>query len=326
MVGVVTFGAAAVVAAILLILSALRLGRAGSGAGLKLAAAGAGVLALVIGAAGAIDLVGVNAVNGTIAGPTSVPDTAATETRLSRGEHLAHLCAVCHSTTGNVPLDGSRKNLGEIGGISLGTLYAPNLTPAGPLAGWTDGEVLRALRQGVDASGHRLFLMPSDGFHVLSDDDAVAVVTYLRSQPPIDHPTPARELNVLGTIAVGAGLLGPAAQPPVQEPVPALQPETGAAYGKYMVTISGCWTCHGNDLAGFGTRAGSGSGNGPNLTLIVPRWTREEFLTTIRTGRDPNGYNLRPDLMPWQEFSAAYSDGELGALYDYLHQLQPIQR
>ena len=31
----------------------------------------------------------------------------------------------------------------------MGVLYATNLTPGGPLKDWTDGEIVRAIREGV---------------------------------------------------------------------------------------------------------------------------------------------------------------------------------
>lgn len=93
--------------------------------------------------------------------------------------------------------------------------------------------------------------------------------------------------------------------------------------GIVLVAISGCRTCHGADLAGGSANAGPPPG--PNLTLIVPRWTAAQFVKTIRTGTDPNGYSLRPDMMPWKQFSAAYSDEELSAIYRYLHGLKPIE-
>lgn len=50
---------------------------------------------------------------------------------VERGERLAYLCVDCHSSSGNLPLDGeSSAKINE----SIGTIVAPNLTPGGPLA------------------------------------------------------------------------------------------------------------------------------------------------------------------------------------------------
>jgi hypothetical protein len=43
-------------------------------------------------------------------------------------------------------MDGGTENFAE----ALGTLYAPNLTPGGSLKDWTEGEISRAIPEGVD--------------------------------------------------------------------------------------------------------------------------------------------------------------------------------
>ncbi len=60
----------------------------------------------------------------------------------------------------------------------------------------------------------------------------------------------------------------------------------------------------------------------PNLTLIVPKWTRDEFFKTMRTGVDPTGHQINPP-MPWKQIGRL-DDIELAALYEYLHGLTPV--
>jgi mono/diheme cytochrome c family protein len=130
----------------------------------------------------------------------------------------------------------------------------------------------------------------------------------------------------MGSLLKGAGLLPTDVPAPITQPVVAPPAGPNAAYGQYLVAISGCRTCHGRDLAGGTASRGGGSPVGPNLTVIVPPWSEDQFVKTIRTGTDPTGRALRPDMMPYQEFSAAYSADELKAMYHYLHSLMPIQR
>jgi mono/diheme cytochrome c family protein len=194
------------------------------------------------------------------------------------------------------PLDGGTRDFfGGSGGPPFGTLVPPNLTPAGPLADWSDGEVIRAIREGVDRNGRPLLIMPADQFHRMSDEDVQSVVAYLRSQPPVQHVTPEMEVNLLGAIVIGAGIFPTTAQPPITQPVVAPPRGPTAAYGKYLVDISGCHACHGDNLTG-GTN--QYTPKGPNLTLLVPKWPEADFLNTIRTGVDPTGYRLNPDRMP----------------------------
>lgn len=61
-----------------------------------------------------------------------------------------------------------------------------------------------------------------------------------------------------------------------------------------------------------------------NLTVIVPNWSKEEFFSTMRTGVDNNGHQIRPP-MPWKTIGKL-DDVELEALYVYLHGLTPIIR
>jgi hypothetical protein len=55
------------------------------------------------------------------------------------------------------------------------------LTPAGPLKHWSDGEIVRAIRNGVDPDGHWLTMMSYTNAGKLSDDDTEAVIAYIRS-------------------------------------------------------------------------------------------------------------------------------------------------
>ena len=54
-------------------------------------------------------------------------------------------------------------------------------------------------------------------------------------------------------------------------------------------------------------------------------WTRDQFVTTLRTGVNPAGRNLNPDQMPWKTIGKL-EDVELSALYEYLHRLTPVQK
>ena len=63
----------------------------------------------------------------------------------------------------------------------------------------------------------------------------------------------------------------------------------------------------------------------PNLTLVVPQWSEQDFVTAIRTGVLPGGKSLDPDKMPYKEFSEIMTDTDLQALYQYIHGLPPTQ-
>lgn len=252
--------------------------------------------------------------------PVQDVKVAMTPEQIARGERGAVLCAGCHAADHQPPLEGS--NFGADIGMPIGTLYAPNLTPAGELKDWTDGEIIRAIREGVHKNGRSLLIMPSATFHNLSDDDVQAVVAYLRSQPAVEPATPANKLNVIGALFMNiAPVLS--AQPPITGPVTSPPEGPTTEYGQYLATGFGCTDCHGAQFAG-----GIPPGGGPpaaNLTKIVPTWTEAQFITFFRTGQVPSGEIVSNDNMPWKDYSTAFTDDNLKAVYAYLSKLTPVE-
>jgi mono/diheme cytochrome c family protein len=246
-----------------------------------------------------------------------------TQERVDRGERLAHICADCHSSKGSLPLDGSKDDfLADPSTPPIGSLWAPNLTPGGPLKDWSDGEIMRAIREGVDNKGRALVIMPSMAMHNLSDEDTMALVAYLRSQPAIDRPLPERNLNLLGALFFGAGMFPTSAQTPINSTIVA--PAKGTAdYGAYLVSAVGCRDCHGQNLDGV--TQGNGP-TGPNITVIVPTWKEEQFIQYFRTSADPiTGRKISPDAMPVPSYNAALTDEELADIYNYLSNLPRVE-
>jgi len=204
----------------------------------------------------------------------------------------------------------------SIVGVLFGTIYAPNLTPT-HLGHWTDGEIIRAIREGVHRSGRSLIFMPSTAFRNLSDDDVQAIVAYLRSQPPVEPDTPPNRLNVLG--AIGANFDDPEtlqpifeAQPPVTEPVVAPPAGPTEAYGEYLASYT-CPLCHGADLGG------NEAFRAPGLAGVGLTWTEEQFINFMRTGERPSGPPVDGELMPWEDLSKIFEDDDdLRAIFAYL--------
>src|SRR5919201_2300567 len=135
--------------------------------------------------------------------------------QIARGERLAHLCVTCHASTGDLPLDGGNENLAARVGVPVGTIVAPNLTPGGHIKEMSDGQLIRAIREGLDEEGRPLLGMPTAGFRNLSDADVQALAAYLRAQPAQEHDTPPTSVNVLGAMARGIGLIPTSTQPPI---------------------------------------------------------------------------------------------------------------
>lgn len=278
------------------------------------------IATLVLAAVSIVGLLGVYRLYTPHGAPAPSITAAASADQIGIAAKRASGCTGCHSSSGSIPLDGGTMNFFAGGGPPLGVLVAPNLTPGGPLKDWSDGEILRAIREGVDRNGHPLLIMPSETFHNLADADALTLVAYLRGQPASNHDTPDRDVSIIGLLLVGAGLFPTAEQPHIEQPQTA--PPTGVTpeYGKYLVDITGCRVCHGPNLEGR-TPGGFGPPAGPSLRALVPTWQEPAFVSFFRTGVDPYGRAINPANMPWTDIGMAYTDDELRAMYAYLHTL-----
>jgi len=119
---------------------------------------------------------------------------AAAMTPVQRGAYLATVmgCHDCHTPGAfyGAP-DMSRALSGsELGWRGpWGVSYPANLTPDSTgLASWTDEEILMALQNGRSKDGSPVAPpMPWPDFAHLTHDDALALVAYLRSIPPVHH-------------------------------------------------------------------------------------------------------------------------------------------
>src|SRR5260370_33331721 len=106
-------------------------------------------------------------------------------------------------------------------------------------------------------------IMPSDAFHHLADEDVQNLVASLRSQPVVQHATPARDINLLGLMLVGGGLFPTAEQPHISQPQVAPPPAT-AGHAQSLAQITGCATCHGPELPGGRPNGGCRPPLGPS--------------------------------------------------------------
>jgi mono/diheme cytochrome c family protein len=238
---------------------------------------------------------------------------AGTPEQVYRGQAIAAgFCDACHSSTGT--LTGGR-NMGEHLPMPLGRFITANLTPAGQLSRWSDGEIFRAIRNGIDADGHWLMIMSLTNAGKLSDADIEALIAYIRSVPAAGAPTPnpPDRLTPLGLVVLGADLL-PDVKPVFTGTITAPPKAATVEYGEYILSYHDCRQCHGADLMG-GVQGQFGP-IGPGLTL-VKAWKRDEFVTALRTGIDPTGHHIDSNRMPWRAIGKM-DDEELGAIYEYL--------
>jgi hypothetical protein len=287
--------------------------------------------------------------------PPSTEKVEATPERLARGDYLVnHVtdCLVCHSEPmgdrfavphrpgtegqGGFPFD---KKLGV-----PGLVQAQNITPdpENGVGNWTDGEIMRAIREGVDRKGVALFpMMPYQNFRAMSDEDVRSIVVYVRTLKPIKHVIAQRRLDF------PVGWMIKFAPKPVEGPIATPQPKDGLAYGKYMVAMSGCVICHtphddkGQPIAGQEFSGGwemlgpwgrvVTANITPDADAYLGKATREEFIGRFKSFEGMEGEKspvATPGLntvMAWPAY-AGMTVEDLGAIYDYLKTVKPIKR
>ena len=126
--------------------------------------------------------------------------SAQSQERIKRGEYLVTImdCAGCH--TPGIFLgkpDPDRAFGGSEVGFQipgLGIFYPPNLTPDPEtgLGKWSEADIVKAVRTGVRPDGRVLApVMPYHNYGKLTDADAQALASYLKSLKPVRHQVPA---------------------------------------------------------------------------------------------------------------------------------------
>jgi mono/diheme cytochrome c family protein len=286
--------------------------------------------------------------------PPSAEKIEATPARLARGTYLVeHVCdcITCHSelNVDRFNLPPKRYTIGQ-GGMPFGKEFAvpgvvcaQNITsdPLDGLGRWTDGEILRAIREGVDKDGNALFpMMPYLGYRSLSDEDAKSIVVYLRSLLAVSHRVPPKRIDF------PVNFLVKAVPRPLDGPVAAPDPKDTRAYGKYLAVIGGCVECHtphdargrivpGRELSGgWEMRGPWGRNVTPNITphkdTFVGQATKAEFIGRFKSFEKLRGDDIPPappgrnTVMPWLILSGM-TEEDLGAVFDYLKSAPPIE-
>lgn len=257
---------------------------------------------------------------------------------IARGGYLVNgplHCSACHGD----PAAHGDKAAPLSGGIEyplpLGTVVVPNITPDREtgIGARTDQEIARVLRYSVHANGK--VVLPFMRVQQTSDEDLGAIVSYLRSLAPVRHAVAGHQLNALGHAVRGLVMkpMGPTSPPPVH-----VEPGVTPEYGRYLVQLGSCATCHtkidlvtgqatGALLAGGSPMEEHGPAKRtfvpPNLTPAktgrITNWEEDAFVARLKLGVGAAG-----SPMPWAWF-ATMSKDDLRAIYRYLRTLPPVE-
>ena len=273
-----------------------------------------GLLGTAILLIGIVYMIGSSRASRAIAVTPTLTQVSVDSVRLARGEHLANTlgCRDCHGAdlSGQVFADAPPFRI-----------TAPNLTSGsgGLDDAYTVADWDRAIRHGIHSTGRGMLIMPSSGYHYLTDADATALIAYLQSLPPVDHELPSTEVRTLGRVLMGLGQIDAQHEVNVatNDRLADIAPAPTAEYGAYLAALT-CRTCHGPNLEGA-PHPDPGGPPSPDLRASSA-WSFEMFTRTMRTGTRPDGSQMDPKWMPWSAFQHM-TDTELRALHAHLKTL-----
>jgi mono/diheme cytochrome c family protein len=242
----------------------------------------------------------------------------------------------CHTRPKDTALNaGGRRFDGPFGTVHSTNITADRETGIG---GWTDEQLITAIRLGRRPSGERLLpVHPYPVFNGMAAEDLRALVAYLRTLPPVRRATPPKQIKVplFESVFLPAWL---AAFAPREAPPPRA-PEGGLARGEYLVRAVGhCGECHtprtltmAPDASRFlaGNPKGPEDAEVPNITpdpeTGIGRWTVEQIAEYLGTGNRPDG-DVAGGLMGEviQGTTAGYKDLTRADLLAVAHYLKSI--
>jgi mono/diheme cytochrome c family protein len=289
--------------------------------------------------------------------PVSDEPIAPEPARLQRGSYLVNnvlYCGACHTSRehGNLLTESERTDAFLGGGNvyddkGIGVVWIPNITPdvETGIGAWKDDEILRVLRDGVASDGHFLVpLMPFGAYQYLSDDDARAVVAYLRSVPAYRQAKP-RQDNKLGFMpklmfkTIGVQMHKPIAG--VAMPDRKNQHE----YGHYLMRVAACGDCHsltekgprpetdpmafaGSEVPfedpGLGKVYASNISGDPETGL--GRYGADAIKQALRNGTRLDGKKFAPPMSILMPHISGMTDEDVDALVAYLKTLPAAKR
>jgi hypothetical protein len=279
---------------------------------------------------------------GTKDGKVGSGKAAADPKVIERGKYLANLggCALCHTPMTDMGPDMTKVGGGGMkvtekmpGGGELTWVGANITSHETGIGSWTDEQVIAAIREGVRPDGRKLLpIMPYMLYNSLTDDDAKAMVAFLRTLPPVDNKVEQVENK-----------LPPEAYPPVGKPENKPMPTDEVGKGAYYASLMHCVMCHtpmtekGPDMSKAWSGGmkmevppefGTGELYTSNITSHpdtgIGKWTEQQIIDAVRKATRPDG---RPIFGPMMFYVPAWSqmtDEDAMALAKFIKSLPPI--
>jgi mono/diheme cytochrome c family protein len=223
---------------------------------------------------------------------------------VARGRYVFALAGGCgcHTAEGG-PVNAGGRPLKT----PYGTFYGTNITPDSThgVGEWTDQQIIDSIRLGVRPDGSVVSpVMPYPAFNGMSDEDATALVAYLRSVPAVARANQPHELSLPFAgfaMRVWRWLFFAPATAPAQAPA------NGVARGRYISEhVAHCQECHtprtwsgtlDQSLYLAGNPTGIDNEVTPNITpdakTGIGKWSEDEVVSLLQTGFLPNFDNVQ---------------------------------
>jgi mono/diheme cytochrome c family protein len=261
-------------------------------------------------------------------GPACAQDSQSFE-RIERGRALAVLsdCAACHTAPGGQPFAG---------GLALqtpfGTLVAPNITPDRDtgIGNMTSDEFLAALHDGRGRNGMQLYpAMPYPAYTKMTDDDVLAIRTYLGTVPPVSNRVIVNQLPFPLNIRLAMVFWNwlnftPGRYQP--------NPQKSAEWNRGASIVQGaahCGTCHtpktllGGDKADAPLAGATLQGwFAPNITPDprkgIGGWSKDELIEYLKTGTNKWTLASGPMAEAVSHSTSKIADEDIAAIATYL--------
>jgi len=258
------------------------------------------------------------------------------ETLLERGAYLVEgvaACGTCHARPGEESADIPGDLAGGIRFRLRGQVaYAANITPDPEtgIGSWSEQDIVRAIREGRRPDGTRIAGMPYELYGRISDRDALAIATYVRSRKPVRNAVPRIEAK--------SATRTPAAAVTSVPEVPRTDP---VRYGAYLAGALGrCIECHTpssdsgppdyDRMLGAGGVVFTGpwgeavSGNiTPDDDTGLGEFTDAQIRGMIIRGLRPDRSRVGRPMA--HTYYRRISDQDLDAIVAYLRSLKPIK-
>jgi cytochrome c553 len=221
---------------------------------------------------------------------------------IAEGERLSRIlgCQTCHGEGG--------RGKAMYDDFAIGRIVAPALVRV--YQGATDGQIARAIRNGVGTDSRALYVMPTEAMNHLSDRDVARLIGWIHSlQPTMNDLVGKKQVGPVGRLGVLIGKFPSSVNAQGGQPR-----ERPAEIGAYFTTVS-CGQCHAPD---HDRPAGTGDLVAPALAPLAAAYDPDAFKTLLRTGKAAGDRELPMMSEAARTGLSALSDAEIAAIQEWL--------